>query len=148
MSLSRLSKRLIMQPTHRIPIERETLHRSTQELQSPEHMPEPPLRQAIAYIKEHWRGFTTVRAVAKKFSLDPANLVRAFRSQEGTTVKRFVDDKRVRHVRTRLRSNKQLGYEIGYEIGFKKDYSFYQWFRRMFGKSLAKVKGDQRQRKT
>lgn len=135
-----------MQPTHRTPIESETPPRRIQELQLPEQMPEPPLRQAIAYIKEHWRKFTTVRAVAKKFSLDPANLVRAFREQERTTAKRFVDEKRIRHVRTKLSLGKQLGYEIGNEIGFKKDYRFYRWVKRAFGKGVKELGGKKRKK--
>ncbi len=133
-----------MQPPHRVSVDREALQRCYKELQPHSRMPAPPLRQAIAYVKEHWKEFTTVRAVAKRFSLDPANFVRGFRKAEKTTVKRFVDEKRLQHVRARLHPNKQLGYEIGYEIGFKKDYAFYRWFKRMFGKPLTEVRRKQR----
>jgi AraC-like DNA-binding protein len=84
------------------------------------------IKQAIDYIKSHWREGKTLKEIAQMHRVDPGNLARAFRTKEGTTIKTFVDEKRKEYVMRALKDSSPFGYEIGAELGFTSDLAFYR----------------------
>lgn len=98
------------------------------------------IARAIDFLKTNWLAGKSLKEIAHHHRVDAGNLERAFRKQEGMTVKQFVDQKRKEHVRARLADKKFLGYAIGAELGFANDLAFYRWVRRAFGVSFAKLR--------
>ena len=97
------------------------------------------MKDAIQYIKTNWKDGKSLKEIANRFGVDPGNLDRAFRSSEGMTVTRYVDEQRRRYVLKAIAENKMLGYEIGAALGFKTDRAFYQWVKRAFGTSFREL---------
>ena len=106
------------------------------------------IAQAIDFLKTNWLDGKSLKEIAHHHRVDAGNLVRAFRKQEGMTVKQFLDAKRKEHVLARLADKKFLGYAIGAELGFGNDLAFYRWVKRAFGVSFAELRarnsGDQK----
>ncbi|NUM73922.1 helix-turn-helix transcriptional regulator [candidate division KSB1 bacterium] len=104
-------------------------------------MPKPGIMQAaIKNLKSEWRSGKSLKEIAHHHRVDAGNLERAFRKQEGMTVKQFLDAKRKEHVLARLADKKFLGYAIGAELGFGNDLAFYRWVKRAFGVSFAELR--------
>lgn len=97
------------------------------------------MKDAIKYIKAHWQDGKSLKEIAGQFGVNPGNLERAFRRSQGITVKRYIDEKRVRFVLAVLSKTRMLGYEIGAKLGFKSDRAFYRWVRHAFGKLYRDV---------
>lgn len=98
------------------------------------------MQAAIKNLKSEWRSGKSLKEIAHHHQVDAGNLVRAFRKQEGMTVKQFLDAKRKEHVLARLADKKFLGYAIGAELGFGNDLAFYRWVKRAFGVSFAELR--------
>lgn len=98
------------------------------------------IARAIDFLKANWLDGKSLKEIAHLHRVDAGNLERAFRKQEGMTVKQFVDQKRKEHVLARLADKKFLGYAIGAELGFANDLAFYRWVKRAFGVSFAKLR--------
>lgn len=98
------------------------------------------IAQAIDFLKAKWLDGKSLKEIARLHRVDAGNLERAFRRQEGVTVKQFLDAKRKEHVLARLSEKKFLGYAIGAELGFANDLAFYRWVRRAFGVSFAELR--------
>ncbi len=108
-------------------------------------MPIPAaMKPAINYVKSHWREGRTLKEVAERHDVDAGNLDRAFRHQQGMTIKHFVDERRKEHVSSRLAKRFMLGYEIAAELGFANDLAFYRWVRRAFGVSFSTLRAQMR----
>lgn len=105
-------------------------------------MPKPGgiMQAAIKNLKSEWRSGKSLKEIAHLHRVDAGNLERAFRKQEGMTVKQFVDQKRKEHVLARLSDKKFLGYAIGAELGFANDLAFYRWVKRAFGMSFVELR--------
>ena len=95
---------------------------------------------AIRHLKTNWHDGKTLKEVAHLYGLDAGNLERAFRKQEGMTVKQFIDQKRKEHVLACLANRTILGYAIGAELGFANDLAFYRWVKRAFGVSFLALR--------
>lgn len=98
------------------------------------------IAQAIDFLKTSWLCGKSLKEIAHLHRVDAGNLVRAFRKQEGMTVKQFLDAKRKEHVLARLSDKEFLGYAIGAELGFANDLAFYRWVKRAFGVSFAELR--------
>lgn len=98
------------------------------------------IARAIGFLKTNWLDGKSLKEVAYLHGVDAGNLERAFRRQEGMTVKQFVDQKRKEHVLARLSEKKFLGYAIGAELGFANDLAFYRWVKRAFGMSFVELR--------
>ncbi len=98
------------------------------------------IAQAIDFLKTNWFDGKSLKEIAHHHRVDAGNLERAFRKQEGVTVKQFLDAKRKEHVLARLADKEFLGYAIGAELGFGNDLAFYRWVKRAFGVSFAELR--------
>jgi len=97
------------------------------------------MKEAVEFVRLHWKGIRTMQGVAASFRVDPANLTRCFRYETGATPKRFLDDRRKEYVIEHLRRGNLLGYQVGAQLGFGDDLSFYRWVKRAFGLSYRNL---------
>jgi methylphosphotriester-DNA--protein-cysteine methyltransferase len=94
------------------------------------------IARAIEYIKNSWREGQSLKEIAAKYSLDPANLDREFRNSQDIPVKQYINAKRKQQVQKLIQHSNLDGYKIAKKIGMK-DLAFYKWVKREFGESLA-----------
>lgn len=74
-----------------------------------------------------------IKRMAADFGMDPADMERMFRTATGSTIKRYIDERKKTQLMRLLKEGTAFGYEIGNRLRFRNDEAFYRWVKRVFG---------------
>lgn len=98
------------------------------------------IKQAAAYIDEHYVDELTLSSLAKQFHVENSYFSRLFRQETGENVMLYIAKTRIRHAKEyMLQKEKSLT-----EIAFLTGYDDYTYFNRVFRKITGKSPSDYR----
>lgn len=94
---------------------------------------EPPIRQALNYLRDHHRRPINIKEVAAKFSLSREHFSRVFHAETGVTPAHFLRDLRLQTSRSLLLGTRMPVGEIAEKSGFSSPTHFCRSFKAAFG---------------
>jgi AraC-like DNA-binding protein len=104
------------------------------DLARPPRRGSPLLRSVTIYVRDHLAQPLRVKAVAAVVNLSPAQLMRRFRAETGTTLMRWVQARRLEEARRLLRSPTHLTLvEIARRVGFVSPSHLSRRYKAAFG---------------
>ncbi len=87
------------------------------------------------YIDERYSDRFSLADLARRFSLDPAYLSRAFSKETGSTVVEYVNKVRIRKSYALLKRSRSSVLDIALAVGYNSLSHFNNYFRRIMGTS-------------
>lgn len=91
------------------------------------------IRDALAFIREHYAGNITVEMVAAAVFVSPTHLMHLFRKDLNKTFYECLTEYRIEEAKRMLRNPKYRVYEVGNQVGFTDSKYFSQIFKKMTG---------------
>ncbi|MFD3261714.1 response regulator [Paenibacillus lentus] len=91
------------------------------------------VREALAYIREHYSENITVEMVANAVFVSPTHLMHLFRKELNKTFYECLTEYRIEEAKRILRNPMYRVYEVGNQVGFTDSKYFSQIFKRMTG---------------
>lgn len=104
----------------------------------------PPVREAIAYLQEHYREKITLGLVAQKVSFNPEYFSRLFAKETGMNFSAFLNSLRMRQAVELLEHTDKKVYEIAEEVGYGSLSYFSTAFKKSFGQTPAEYQAQKR----
>lgn len=104
------------------------------------HTLTPPAVKMATYIGKYFRNELRLADIAAVAGLHPNYAVRIFRKNFGVTIGRFLQQYRVAHAETLLRTTDSKVLDIAFESGFQSLSRFYETFQRETGVSPKKYR--------
>lgn len=102
------------------------------------------IREALAYIREHYSENITVEMVANAVFVSPTHLMHLFRKELDKTFYECLTEYRIEEAKRILRNPMYRVYEVGNQVGFTDSKYFSQIFKKMTGmppSEYAKIYG-------
>ncbi|MFC4812026.1 response regulator transcription factor [Paenibacillus sp. GCM10023250] len=93
----------------------------------------PELNRIIGYIEEHYAGEITLKGLAAYIRMDASYVSDLFKKKTGTTLTRYVQNRRVQAAKMLLAETDRTVSEIGRQVGFENDNYFIKIFKRWCG---------------
>jgi two-component system, response regulator YesN len=91
------------------------------------------IREALAYIREHYSENITVEMVANAVFVSPTHLMHLFRKELNKTFYECLTEYRIEEAKRILRNPMYRVYEVGNQVGFTDSKYFSQIFKKMTG---------------
>lgn len=91
------------------------------------------IREALAYIREHYAANITVERVASAVFVSPTHLMHLFRKDLNKTFYECLTEYRIEEAKRMLRNPMYRVYEVGNQVGFTDSKYFSQIFKKMTG---------------
>ncbi|MEK3877682.1 response regulator [Paenibacillus sp. FSL M7-0420] len=91
------------------------------------------IREALAFIREHYAGNITVERVASAVFVSPTHLMHLFRKDLNKTFYECLTEYRIEEAKRMLRNPMYRVYEVGNQVGFTDSKYFSQIFKKMTG---------------
>lgn len=91
------------------------------------------LQEVCEYIDKHLGDDLSIDRIGEKFSVSASNLRRIFKSEMNTTIKDYIDNRKVEKAKEYLASNKLKIQDIAVQLGFLYSQSFINFFKSMTG---------------
>ncbi|MNN46582.1 Bifunctional transcriptional activator/DNA repair enzyme AdaA [compost metagenome] len=99
-----------------------------------------PIREAIAYLDEHFHEPITLREVAERLHLNPSYFSVLFKEQTELTFSEYVSRLRIQRAKEMLlRTDCSVG-EIAEQVGYQTDKYFIKVFKSIEGLSPSKYR--------
>jgi two-component system response regulator YesN len=92
-----------------------------------------PVRQAIAYIEEHFGGNISLEILAKEVGLSPVYFSAVFKKETGANFSNYLADFRIKKAKDMLKKSNVNINEIAYGTGFQDPKYFSKLFKKATG---------------
>jgi len=96
---------------------------------------DPRIRKAIDFLCDHANEPFSEDRLARAAALSPSRLRHLFRTQKGTSPRRFLEEQRLQRARDLLSLSRQTIAEIALELGFANPFYFTLRFKKATGES-------------
>jgi len=100
----------------------------------------PHVRDAIAYVEEHFREPIGVEQIAKHVDLSPAYLSRLFHKAMGMPFIDYLTERRIAEAKELLRRTSMKMSDVAYEVGYSHQSYFGRKFKQVTGQTPSQYR--------
>ena len=95
----------------------------------------PSVRQAVAYVEEHFQEPIGIEQIARHVNLSAAYLSRLFRKAMGTTFIDYLTERRIAEAKLLLRTTSMKMSDIAFQVGYSHQSYFGRKFKQVTGQT-------------